>query len=355
MLAASIKKIIDGCCENKFGARDMQAINCEKDILGNGLLNSVIIGIGASLPKKYLTNFDLAEKMDTSDEWITKRTGIKRRYIAGEGETTASLATEAALSALEQSKISPYDIDLIIVATASGDYTFPATAILVQRTLGIRENCVAFDVNAACSGFIFAIDVADSYLKLGKSKCALVIGAETFSRLLDWSDRSTAVLFGDGAGAIVLQAQPSESQRGIQSCRIYSDGAYVNELKTSGGVSTTSNAGFVQMDGRCVFKNAIEKFSAMLTCAMADNKLTIDDIDLIVPHQANARIIEKLIENFSISRDKVLITVDKHANTSAASIPLSLNEVRDVVFSKKNVILLSMGAGFTWGYVFLKM
>ncbi|MDR3156290.1 MAG: ketoacyl-ACP synthase III [Holosporaceae bacterium] len=325
-------------------------------------IRSVITGIGASLPKKYLTNFDLAEKMDTSDEWITKRTGIKRRYVAGEGETTASLATKAALSAIAHAKVSPRDIDLIIVATVSGDYIFPATAALVQRELEIRENCVAFDIGAACSGFIFAIDMADSYLKLGKAKCALVIGAETFSRLLDWNDRSTSILFGDGAGAVVLQALPydtavtaSSMQPGIQFCRIYSDGMYADALKTSGGVSTTSSSGFVQMDGRCVFKNAIEKFNEMLTCAMEDNGLTIDDIDLIIPHQANVRIIEKLIENFGISRDKVLITVDKHANTSAASIPLSFNEVRDIVFSGKNVILLSMGAGFTWGYVFVKM
>ncbi|MDR1334870.1 MAG: ketoacyl-ACP synthase III [Holosporaceae bacterium] len=325
-------------------------------------ISSVIVGIGASLPEKYLTNFDLAEKMDTSDEWITKRTGIKRRHVANENETTASLATKAAFAALDHARISVHDVDLIVVATVSGDYTFPATATLVQRELGIREKCVAFDVNAACSGFIFALDVADSYMKLGKSKCALVIGAETFSRLLDWSDRSTSVLFGDGAGAVVLQAKSNDvlnssgmTERGIQSCRIYSDGAYVDALKTSGGVSTTFNSGFIQMDGKCVFKSAVEKFNEMLTCALEDNKLTLNDIDLIVPHQANARIIRKLIENFNISEDKVLITVDKYANTSAASIPLSLNEVKDVIFSKKNVILLSMGAGFTWGYVFMKM
>lgn len=315
-------------------------------------MNSVLVGIGAALPKKCVLNSDLPAELNTSDEWIIQRTGIKQRYIA-EQETTSSLATEAARNAINHAKLSNDDIDLIIVATVTGDYTFPSTASIVQRELNIKHG-VAFDISAACSGFVYAIDIADAYIKNGKSKCALVIGAETFSKILDWTDRSTCVLFGDGAGAVIFQAQDT-SDRGIQYCKTYTDGAYIDCLKTSGGVSTTQTSGFVQMDGREVFKFAIEKFFSSLKKLLVDNNMTVDDVDLLVPHQANTRIIEKLIEISGIKKEKVLITLGAHSNTSAASIPLALNEIRDKLFTKRNVILLSMGAGFTWGAAFIKL
>ena len=314
-------------------------------------MNSVICGIGAALPEKIVLNTDFPESLRTSDEWIRQRTGIEQRHIVSEGETTASLATEAAKKALEHAKISPNDVDLIIVATVTGDFTFPSVASLVQGNLGIKKG-VAFDVSAACSGFVYALDLADSQIKCGKAKCAVVIGAETFSKIVDWNDRSTCVLFGDGAGAVVLQAQ--ETQLGIQVTKIYSDGSYADLLKTNGGVSTTSKSGYISMQGREVFKFAIEKFSESFDEILKISNLTVDDVDLIIPHQANYRIIEKLIEHAGISPEKVLVTVSKHANTSAASIPLAMNEVRDTIFSKKNVVLLSMGAGFTWGSALIK-
>ncbi len=315
-------------------------------------MNSILVGIGAALPKKCVLNSDLPAELNTSDEWIIQRTGIKQRYIA-EQETTSSLAAEAARNAINHAKLSNDDIDLIIVATVTGDYTFPSTASIVQRELNIKHGA-AFDISAACSGFVYAIDIADTHIKSGKSKCALVIGAETFSKIVDWTDRSTCVLFGDGAGAVILQAQDT-SDRGIQYCKIYSDGSYVDCLKTSGGVSTTQTFGFVQMDGREVFKFAVEKFASSLNKLLVDNSMTVDDVDLLVPHQANTRIIEKLIEMSGIKKEKVLITLDTHSNTSAASIPLALNEIRDKFFTKRNVILLSMGAGFTWGAVLIKL
>lgn len=315
-------------------------------------MNSEIVGIGAALPSKCVKNSELPKELNTSDEWIFQRTGIRQRYLATETETTASLATEAARNALLHAQISNNDVDLIVVATATGDYTFPATATLVQRNLQITRGA-AFDVGAVCSGFIFALDVADSFIKSGKSQCALVIGAETFSRILDWSDRSTCVLFGDGAGAVILKAG-SDERRGIQSCKIYSDGRFTDYLITSGGISTNRNVGFVKMHGREVFKYAVEKFHESLNEVLRDNDLKIEDVDLLVPHQANSRIINKLIEISGIDVKKVLITVEKHANTSAASIPLAMNEVREDVFSKKNVVLLSMGAGFTWGSALVK-
>ncbi|GHU17043.1 3-oxoacyl-[acyl-carrier-protein] synthase 3 [Alphaproteobacteria bacterium] len=309
-------------------------------------MNSVIIGLGGALPKKCILNSELPESLDTSDEWIMQRTGIRQRYVAEEDETTSSLAVEASRKAMSMANVSPDDIDLIVVATASGDYTFPSTATVVQRELVVK-NAAAFDISAVCSGFIYALDVADSRLKLGKSKCALVIGAETFSRLLDWNDRSTCVLFGDGAGAVVLRGENSD--KGILSSLIYSDGTNVEHLKTSGGVSTTKTIGYVLMNGKEVFRAAIEKFNESLQALLSLNNMTIEDIDLLVPHQANVRIIEKLIASSGIEREKVLITIDKHANTSAASIPLAMSELGTGIFTKKNVVLLSMGAGFTWG------
>ena len=314
-------------------------------------MNSVMIGFGAALPKKCISNNELPDELNTSDEWITRRTGIKQRYIASKSETTASLAVEAGREAIHDAKISPNDIDLVIVATTTGDLTFPATATLVQRDLGIKQGA-AFDVSAACSGFVYALDIVDSYIKCGKFKCALVIGAETFSRVVDWNDRSTCVLFGDGAGAVVIQAQNTDL--GIQYCRIRSDGEFVERLKTSGGISTTQSVGFAQMDGREVFRFAVEKFNESLKQLLADNNLSIDNVDLIIPHQANSRILEKIAEDSGISKEKVVVTVSKHANTSAASIPLALHEIKQDLITKKNVVLLSMGAGFTWGSALIR-
>ncbi|MDR2682149.1 MAG: ketoacyl-ACP synthase III [Holosporaceae bacterium] len=314
-------------------------------------MNSVVIGLGAALPKKIICNNDLPESLNTSDEWIVQRTGIRQRHVASEDETTSSLSVEASRKAMAMAGISADDIDLIIVGTVTGDYTFPATATIVQRELGVK-NAAAFDVSAACSGFIYGLDLADARLKLGRSKCALVIGAETFSRLVDWTDRSTCVLFGDGAGAMLLRGE--NSQNGIQSCLIHSDGTGIEYLKTSGGVSTTKTVGFVQMKGQEVFRAAIEKFNESLKELLLQNNMTIEDIDLIIPHQANSRIIEKLIMLSGIKREKVLITVDKHANTSAASIPLAMSELGCEIFRKKNIVLLSMGAGFTWGAALIK-
>jgi 3-oxoacyl-[acyl-carrier-protein] synthase-3 len=297
-----------------------------------------------------MRNSDLPGDLDTSDEWILQRTGIAQRHIA-DGETTSLLATRAARNALIHAKISPQDVDLVLVATSTGDYTLPATATLVQRNLGLRG--AAFDVNAVCSGFIFALDVADSFIKSGKFRCALVIGAETFSRIVDWSDRSTCVLFGDGAGAVVLRAI-DDDERGVIFCKIHSDGNYAHQLITDGGVSTTKDAGLLKMSGREVFKFAVEKFHESLMELLAENQMTVADVDLLVPHQANVRIIKKLVELSGVDERKVLVTLDKHANTSAASIPLALNEVKNTVFSAKNVVLLSMGAGFTWGSALIR-
>ena len=315
-------------------------------------MNSVMIGFGAALPKKCILNTELSPDLNTSDEWITRRTGIKQRYIAAEkSETTSSLAVAAAKSALDNAKISANDIDLVVVATATGDLTFPATATIVQRELGIKQGA-AFDINAACSGFVYALDIVDSYIKCGKFKCALIIGSETFSRILDWNDRSTCVLFGDGAGAVVVQAQ--DTNLGVQYCKIESAGEFVDQLKTSGGVSTTQNAGFAIMDGREVFRLAIEKMNKALQELLSYNNLSIEDVDLLIPHQANARIIDKIVEESGIAKEKVVVTVNKHANTSAASIPLALNEVKHDIFMKKNVVLLSMGAGLTWGAALIR-
>lgn len=310
-------------------------------------MRSVVIGIGVALPEKCVTNDDLSATLDTSDEWISQRTGIRQRHIAGAGETTVSLSAEAAARALDQAKVSPQDIDLTIVGTVTGDYTFPSTAALVQKKLGICGG-IAFDLSAACSGFLYGLTVADSLMKCGQVKNALVIGADTFSRILDWTDRSSCILFGDGAGAVVLQAQENTSL-GIIYSKTYCDAEYTDILITTGGVSTTQNSGFVTMNGREVFRLAVEKFQSALTELLQKNDLEISDIDFIVPHQANWRIIKKIIDFTGIDEKKVIVTVDKHANTSAASIPLALNEIKNEISSGKNVILLSVGAGLTWG------
>ena len=317
-------------------------------------MKSVIVGFGGALPQKCIKNDELPESLNTSDEWISQRTGIKQRYVIGEGESTSTLATKAAKDALDFAKISPNDIDLIVVGTTTGDYTFPSTACVVQRNLGIDNGCPAFDVSAACSGFVYALDVADSFIKSGKANHALVIGADSFSKILDWNDRSSCVLFGDGAGAVVLRAE-ANTVKGIQYCKIYSDGSYSDFLITTGGVATTQKAGVVTMKGREVFKFAVEKFCDSFRELLKSNDLTIDDIDLLVPHQANVRIINKLADVLKIDPRKVVITIDKHSNTSAATIPLALNEVKNTIGTNKNVVLLSMGAGFTWGAALVRM
>ena len=317
-------------------------------------MKSVVVGFGGAFPKKCVTNEELSERLDTSDEWISSRTGIKQRYVIQNEESTSTLAAKAAFDALEFAGMSPSDIDLIVLGTTTGDYTFPATACLVQKALGIENECAAFDVSAACSGFLYALDIADSAIKSGKAKNALVIGADCFSKILNWEDRASCVLFGDGAGAVVLKGEQN-SDKGVQYCKIHANGKFSDMLITTGGVSTTQQAGFVSMQGRDVFKFAVEKFRESFERLLADNNLTIDDIDLVVPHQANIRIIMMLAEVMKLPKEKVLVTIDKHSNTSAATIPLALNEVKDSLIGKGYVVLLSMGAGFTWGAALIKM
>lgn len=309
-------------------------------------MKSVIIGIGSSLPRNVVTNDDLSKIVDTSDEWIRKRTGIRERRIAENNETTSLFATQAAEQSLAESGLSTDDIDLIIVGTVTPDYTFPSVATLVQRNLGI-ERGAAFDVSAACSGFVYALDIADSYIKLGKARNAVIIGAETFSKIIDWKDRSTCVLFGDGAGAVVLQGQEN-TDKGIISSRIFADGKYADYLITTGGVSFNQTAGTITMEGRDVFKQAVEKMKSAVDALLDETSYSVNDIDLLIPHQANARIISMLANQMQISDDKIVVSVDKHANTSAASIPLAMNTVKDQL-SGKTILLVAMGAGFTWG------
>jgi len=317
-------------------------------------MKSVVVGFGGALPQKCIKNDELPASLNTSDEWISQRTGIKQRYVIGEGESTSTLATKAAKEALDFAKVSPNDIDLIVVGTTTGDYTFPATACVVQKNLNISNGCPAFDVSAACSGFVYALDIANSFVRTGKARHALVIGADSFSKILDWNDRASCVLFGDGAGAVVLKAEEN-TDKGIQYCKTYSDGSCADFLITSGGVATTQNAGVVTMKGREVFKFAVEKFCDSFRELLESNNLTIDDIDLVVPHQANVRIINKLIDVLKIDSQKVVVTIDKHSNTSAATIPLALNEIKSTIGTNKNIVLLSMGAGFTWGAALIKM
>ncbi len=309
---------------------------------------SVIIGTGSALPRQRVSNADLAERVETSDEWIVARTGIKFRHIAEPDETTATLGAAAAKSALDAAGLAGSDIDLIIVATATPDQTFPATATKIQAMLG-NDNCVAFDVAAVCSGFLYALSVADSMLRTGTGKRALVIGAETFSRILDWEDRTTCVLFGDGAGAVVLEAQ--EGDRGILSSRLHADGRHNELLFVDGGPSTTGTVGKVRMKGSEVFRHAVTNLANVMTEVLSDEGLTPDQIDWVVPHQANMRILDATARKLGLPAEKVIVTVDQHANTSAASVPLALDvAVRDGRIKQGHLIVLeAMGGGFTWG------
>ncbi len=316
---------------------------------------SRILGSGSALPARVLTNADLAAQIDTSDEWIVERTGIRQRYIAGEGETTASLAIEAAKAALADAGLEAKDIGLIVVATATPDNTFPATATKVQHALGCNGG-VAFDVAAVCSGFLYALTTADSLLTTGTAKRALVIGAETFSRILDWEDRTTCVLFGDGAGAVVLEAADAANPAsaggpGVLASRLHADGANHDLLYVDGGPSTTQTVGHLRMKGREVFRHAVVNLSSVLKEVIEDAGVSADDIDWVVPHQANARILDATAKKLGIAPEKIIVTVDKHANTSAASVPLAFDVARrdGRIKSGDLVMFEAMGGGFTWG------
>ena len=316
-----------------------------------------IAGIGSFLPEKVLTNKDLEEMMDTSDEWIRDRTGIKRRHIAGEGETTGSMGLEAARRALDDAGVSPDEIDLIVLGTATPDKVFPSTACIVQRQLGIK-GCPAFDVHAACSGFLYGLDLAHRYIKTGGAKKAIVIGSETLSRITNWEDRGTAVLFGDGAGAVVLEAC---DEPGILATHIHANGEYEELLHVQQGISigydvTRRGEAFIEMQGNAVFKRAVATFDAIARETVADLDGHLDDIDWFVPHQANMRIIKAAARKLKIPMERVIATVDEHANTSGASIPLALDQaVRDGRIKRGDTLLMAaFGAGFTWGSAMVK-
>ena len=314
-------------------------------------LRSVLTGTGSALPVRAVSNAELAQTVDTSDEWIVERTGIRNRYIAGEGETTSTLATQAARNALAAAGLVPSDIGLIVLATATPDQTFPASATQVQHALGCNGG-IAFDVAAVCSGFLYALGVADSMLRTGMAKRALVIGAETFSRILDWEDRTTCVLFGDGAGAVVLEAREvADDGPGILATRLHADGAHNGLLYVDGGASTTGTIGHLRMKGPEVFRHAVVNLAAVLREVLGELDLTPADIDWVVPHQANQRILDATARKLGLPPEKVVITVGQHANTSAASVPLALDvAVRDGRIKPGDLVMLeAMGGGFTWG------
>jgi 3-oxoacyl-[acyl-carrier-protein] synthase-3 len=316
---------------------------------------SVIRGVGAHLPKRVMTNDDFAKVLDTSDEWITQRTGIRQRHFAADDELTSDLGIAAAKQALVRSGIAAQDIDLIICATATPDRTFPATAVRIQAGLGIT-NGAAFDVQAVCSGFVYAMTTADNFLKTGLFKRAIVVGAETFSRILDFSDRTTCVLFGDGAGAIVLEAQPQKGtrdDRGILATRIRSDGRYEDLLYVDGGPGSTKTTGHLRMNGREVFRHAVQKISGVIEETLVETGYAAEEIDLFVPHQANQRILDGIAKRLNVSPGKIMTTLAKHGNTSAASIPLALNQAFEEHRLKEGSLVLmeAMGGGFTWGAV----
>jgi 3-oxoacyl-[acyl-carrier-protein] synthase-3 len=321
------------------------------------VIRSVITGTGSALPANCVSNADLAERVDTSDEWIVERTGIRQRYIAGEGETTSTLAIDAASKALEAAGVDAGEIGLIILATATPDHTFPASATQVQAALGCGGG-VAFDVQAVCSGFLYALATADSLLRTGMAKKALVIGSETFSRILDWEDRTTCVLFGDGAGAIVLEAQDvAEDGPGILASRLHAEGAHKDMLYVDGGPSTTGTVGKLRMKGREVFRHAVVNLADVLKEVLEETGKSAADIDWVVPHQANARILDATARKLDLPAEKVVVTVDRHANTSAASVPLALDTaVQDGRIKAGDLVMFeAMGGGFTWGASLARM
>lgn len=319
---------------------------------------SVVRGVGSYLPARTLTNAELATMVDTSDEWIVQRTGIRERHVAAKDEKTSDLAVHAAKAALANAGMTADDIDLIVLATSTPDLTFPASATTVQAALGITRGA-AFDLQAVCSGFVFAMATADQYLRSGDFKCALVIGAETFSRLLDWEDRTTCVLFGDGAGAVVLERteQPgTREDRGILVSKLRSDGRHKEKLYVDGGPGSTGTVGHLRMEGKEVFRHAVGMITDVIEDAYAATGYTSEDIDWFVPHQANLRIIDGSAKKLKIAPNKVVVTVDKHGNTSAASIPLALSTAaHDGRIKKGDLVLLeAMGGGFTWGSTLLR-
>jgi len=322
------------------------------------MLRSVVRGHGAYLPEKIMSNSEIAGFLDTTDEWISARTGIKQRHIAAEGELTSDLAIAASRKALASAELEASEVDLIILATSTPDNTFPATATLVQRALGITHGA-AFDVQAVCSGFVYAMAIADNFIKAGQHKRVLVIGAETFSRILDWEDRTTCVLFGDGAGAVVLEAEEGNGtleDRGIFSSHLRSDGRYYDKLFVDGGPSSSKKVGHLRMEGREVFRHAVANIASIMQTALDEHGLKPTDIDWFVPHQANRRILEGTAKRFGMTEERVVITVDMHGNTSAASIPLALGvALEDGRLKKGDLVLLeAMGGGFTWGSVILR-
>jgi 3-oxoacyl-[acyl-carrier-protein] synthase-3 len=319
---------------------------------------SIIAGCGSYLPAKVLTNAELAQRIETSDEWIRQRTGIGQRYIAADGELTSDLATKAADAALTQAGISASAVDLIVLATATPDETFPATATVVQNNLGIHRGA-AFDIQAVCSGFVYALATADNFLRCGQANTVLVIGAETFSRILDWNDRGTCVLFGDGAGAVVLRAgegQGTSADRGILSTHLFSDGQYHDLLYVDGGPSSTGTSGLLRMAGKEVFRHAVVKLAQAVDAALTANNVKGTDVDWLVPHQANRRIIDAMAEKLHLPPERVVVTIERHANTSAASIPLAMAEAAgDGRIQKGQLVLLEgMGGGFTWGSALIR-
>lgn len=319
---------------------------------------SVIVGCGSYTPEHAMKNAEFEEFLDTSDEWIVQRTGIRQRHIAAKDETTADLAEHAARRALEASGVSVDEVDIIIVATSTPNNTFPATAVEVQHRLGMHHGA-AFDTQAVCSGFVFALTTADQYIRSGQAKCILVIGSETFSRILDWADRTTCVLFGDGAGAVVIKAEDGSddmSARGILSCHLRSDGTHKDKLYVDGGPSTTQTVGCLRMEGKEVFRHAVGMITDVIEAAYEATGFGSDDIDWFIPHQANKRIIDASAKKLGISPEKVVITVDQHGNTSAASIPLALDHAVKAGQVKKGDLILfeAMGGGFTWGSVLVR-
>ncbi|MAS15555.1 MAG: 3-oxoacyl-ACP synthase [Nitratireductor sp.] len=322
------------------------------------MTRSVVRGIGSALPRRIMKNAEFEKLVDTTDEWIVQRTGIRQRHIASEDETTASLGEAAARAALDSAGLTPADIDMIILATSTPNNTFPATAVEIQERLGMPGG-FAFDMQAVCSGFVYAITTADLYIRGGQAKRMLVIGSETFSRILDWNDRTTCVLFGDGAGAVVLEAEDGEAaldQRGIIASSLRSDGSQRDKLYVDGGPSTTCTVGHLRMQGREVFKHAVGMITDVIEDVFAKAGITADDIDWFVPHQANRRIIDASARKLGIAEEKVVVTVDLHGNTSAASVPLALSVAVERGQIKKGdlVLLEAMGGGFTWGAVLVR-
>ncbi len=322
------------------------------------MIRSVVRGIGSALPRRIMKNADFEGMVETSDEWIAQRTGIRQRHIAADDETTASLGEAAARAALENAGLTPDDIDLIVLATSTPNNTFPATAVEIQNRLGMRHG-FAFDMQAVCSGFVYAVTTADLYIKGGLAKRALVIGSETFSRILDWTDRSTCVLFGDGAGALVLEAEEGEggiADRGVLAASLRSDGTHKDKLYVDGGPSTTGTVGHLKMEGREVFKHAVGMITDVIEDVFTQTGISADDLDWFVPHQANKRIIDASAKKLGIADEKAVVTVHMHGNTSAASVPLALSvAVADGRIKKGDLVMLeAMGGGFTWGAVLVR-